>query len=234
MLSEKKRFIYSLVIPAAFMFIAWLIFLADMILDYKFSLLGVFPRNIYHIYSVLTYSFIHGNFSHLLANSVPFLVLGTGIFYFFRDIAFRVFIYSFLFTGIGIWLIGRPVYHIGASGMVYAFASFLFFGGVFSKNKSLLAISLVVVFLYGGTIWGILPQKAGISWEGHLAGFIVGLGLAFYFRKSIPKDFTQTASAEESIEESHPYFSSPFTHGNYEIFYDFIEEDEKNIENGTD
>ena len=234
MLSEKKRFIYSLVIPAAFMLIAWLVFLADIILDYKFSLMGVLPRDIYHIYSVLTYSFVHGNFSHLLANSVPFLVLGTGIFYFFRHIAFRVFIYSFLFTGIGIWLIGRPVFHIGASGMVYAFASFLFFGGVFSKNKSLLAISLAVVFLYGGMIWGILPQKAGISWEGHLAGFLVGLGLAFYYRSSIPKNFTEKNFTEESIQESPPYFSSPFTQENYDIFYDFIEEDENNHKDAFD
>jgi hypothetical protein len=92
-----------------------------------------------------------------------------------------------LLSGIITWLIGRPAVHIGASGVVYMLAAFLFFKGIFSKQYQLTALSLVVVFLYGGLLWYLFPIDPKISWEGHLSGFAVGLGFALLF-KEVPLD----------------------------------------------
>ena len=115
---------------------------------------------------------------------MPLLVLSTALFYFYRSIRWKVLLYGMLLTGIVTWLIGRPALHIGASGVVYMLASFLFFKGVFSKHFRLIALSLVVVFLYGSLLWYLFPINPEISWEGHLSGFLVGLVFALLFRKN--------------------------------------------------
>ena len=92
--------------------------------------------------------------------------------------------WSWLTSGLWLWTIGRPSFHIGASTIVYALASFLFFSGLIRRHTRLMAISMFVVFLYGGMVWGILPMKSHISWEGHLSGALRGLILAYWFRKT--------------------------------------------------
>lgn len=126
--------------------------------------------------------FIHSGVEHLYNNSVPLFVLLSALFYFYRPIRYQVLIWGFVSVGFLTWLIGRESYHIGASGVVYMLTSFLFFKGIWSKNYRLIALSLIVVFLYGSMVWGIFPQKERISWEGHLAGLFVGIGLAVIFK----------------------------------------------------
>jgi membrane associated rhomboid family serine protease len=108
------------------------------------------------------------------------------LFYFYRPVAFRVFFLTWIITGILVWLGGRSSYHIGASGLIYGFASFLFFSGIIRNNINLMAISLLVVFLYGGLVWGILPYDYKISWESHLFGALTGLALAITYRNYGP------------------------------------------------
>jgi membrane associated rhomboid family serine protease len=129
--------------------------------------------------------FIHGSLKHLFNNSIPLLLLSMALFYFYRNISKQVIFYGIIITGLLTWLIGRPSYHIGASGLVYVLASFLFFKGIFSKYFRLVALSLSVVFVYGSLIWGLFPGKMGMSWEGHLSGFIVGFVLALAYRTNI-------------------------------------------------
>ncbi len=124
--------------------------------------------------------------NHLFSNTVPLLILGSVMFYFYRPIAFQVFFWVYLMTGIWVWVAARDAYHIGASGLVYGFLTFLFFSGVFRKDTRLLSISLFVAFLYGGTMYGILPITKGISWESHLMGSLAGLVTAYHFRKEGP------------------------------------------------
>lgn len=104
-------------------------------------------------------------------------------------------------VGIWVWVGGRSGYHIGASGLVYGLASFLFFSGVIRNDIRLLAISLLVVFLYGSMIWGIFPIFPQVSWESHMLGGISGLVLAIYYRKYGPQKKVYEWELEEEEEE---------------------------------
>jgi membrane associated rhomboid family serine protease len=183
---ERKKIILAMIIPGSFLFVCWLIFLLEFSLDISFSEYGLRPRDLSQWFGIITMPFLHGDIQHILANSISFMILGTMVFYFYSQNSISIFIWSFFLTGILTWLIGRGNIHIGASGMVYAFAGYLFTAGVISKNMRLMAISLVVVFLYGSMIWGIFPQNTNISWEGHLSGFAAGIGLAFIYRPPKP------------------------------------------------
>lgn len=148
---------------------------------------GVYPRESKGLIGIITMAFIHGDWKHLFNNSVPLLVLGGALYHFYKSLANRVWIYSILYTGTLLWLGGRPSFHIGASGLVYALASFLFFSGFIRKHHSLMALSMSVVFLYGGMVWGIFPSEEHISWEGHLFGALNGIFWAIYFKDEGPQ-----------------------------------------------
>ena len=184
---EKKRFYISLAYSVLFLLIIWLVWFVEITLDLDFARYGLFPRKLSGLKGIIFAPLIHANLTHLFNNSVPMLVLTTALFYFYPDLSVRIFLLTYLMVGIWVWVGGRDSYHIGASGLVYGLASFLFFSGVFRNYIRLMAVSLVVVFLYGSLVWGIFPIKDGISWESHLLGGVAGLTLAVYFRKSGPQ-----------------------------------------------
>ena len=165
---------------------------------------GVFPRKTEGLIGILTSPFIHSNFNHLINNSVPFFFLLTAIFYFYQKVAWRVLLISYLLTGTLVWLVARSSYHIGASGVVYSFASFVFTSGIIRKNINLLAISMLVIFLYGSMVWGIFPYLPDMSWESHLMGLLVGVGLAMYYRREGPGPtmFIHDMEDDEENEEN--------------------------------
>ena len=109
------------------------------------------------------------------------------LYYFYKPIANKVLVIGLLLTGFLTWSFGRPSYHIGASGVIYFLVSFIFFSGIFRKYYRLVALSLVVVFLYGSMIWYIFPVEKQISWEGHLSGFVVGFLFAIIFKNQGPQ-----------------------------------------------
>lgn len=159
-----------------------MVFWAEIRFNLDFNYLGIYPRKITGLIGIITGPFIHGNLKHLFNNSMPLLVLTTALFYFYRNIRWKVLFTGLIVCGVFTWVIGRPSLHIGASGVVYMLAAFLFFKGIFSKQYQLTALSLVVVFLYGGLLWYVMPIDPKISWEGHLSGFVVGLILALVFK----------------------------------------------------
>ena len=181
-----KDLIKRLLIPLIFPLLLWLIQLVSYFFNINLYKLGVLPRNINGIIGIVTSPLIHGSFSHLISNTFPLIVLGLSIFYFYPKVAYKVFIIIYLGTETLVWIFAREVYHIGASGIIYGFISFVFFSGVFRKDNRSIALALVVVFLYGGLIWGVLPIQEGVSWESHLFGGIVGIISAFMFRKVDP------------------------------------------------
>ncbi len=183
---EYRRLILSLIPPSIFLLLIWLVKIVEVIEGADWYHLGIFPGKISGLKGILFSPLIHSNFSHLVNNSVPFLVLLTAIFYFYQKVAWRVFFYSYLITGILVWTLARPSYHIGASGLVYSFAAFLFISGIIRRNINLMAISLLVIFLYGSMIWGIFPYLPDMSWESHLIGFTIGAVLAIIFRHEGP------------------------------------------------
>lgn len=189
-----------------FILILWIIKISEILLNLDFAFLGIFPLKTKGLIGVLTAPLIHSDISHLLANSVPLLILGTGLFYFYNKIAFRVFFMSYFIANIWIWLGARQAYHIGASGIVYSIASFLFVSGVIRKNIKLMAIALLVVFLYGSMVWGVLPLQPQISWESHLMGAIAGIVLAFYYRDKGPKRKIYSWEFEEEDTDEFKYW----------------------------
>lgn len=168
----------------------------------KLSDWGVYPRQKQGLKGIIGMIFVHGSWKHLFNNAVPLLVLGSAIFYFYRSIALKVIFYSILFTGFLVWLGARPSYHIGASGLVYALAAFLFLSGLLRQHRPLMALSLFVAFLYGGLIWGIFPNEQRISWEGHLFGGISGLFWALYYRTEGPQRKKYSWEIEAEILDS--------------------------------
>ena len=123
-----------------------------------------------------------------------------GEFYFYKKLGLQIFFWLFFIAGFWLWAIGRSNFHIGASGVVYALASFIFFSGLIKKQTKLSAASLLVIFLYGSMIWGVLPIYDGVSWEGHLAGLLAGLLLAIFYRNEGPKPKEYQWEIDEELE----------------------------------
>jgi membrane associated rhomboid family serine protease len=177
------RFEESLVIPIRFVFILWAVYALGLILPFDLALLGIYPRSFQGMVGILLAPLIHGNMLHLISNTLPLLFLGIILFLFYDRIARKVFFQCYFFTNILVWIFARPSLHIGASGLVYGLASFLIFFGMFRKDFRSIIISLIILVLYGGLVYGIFPQQPGVSWESHLMGALVGLATASQLAK---------------------------------------------------
>lgn len=186
-MTEKFKLKQSLQLPTIFVVVIWLLHLVRWAFGLRLSELAVFPRHTEGMLGILTHPLVHGDWGHLLANTGPVFLLSTAILYFYRSIGYRVLLVIYVLTGVLLWLGGRPSYHIGASGLIYGFAAFLFLSGLLRWWIPLIALSLLVAFLYGGLVWGVLPVEAGVSWEGHLFGAVAGFFAAWLFRKSGPQ-----------------------------------------------
>lgn len=200
---EKRIFKYSLVFPVLFLLVIWMIKLAEVILEVRFTELGMFPRHLKGLIGILTSPLIHGDWGHLIGNSSSFFILSTALFFFYREMAYRIFLLNYFMAGILLWLGGREVWHIGASGIIYGLVAFLLFSGVFRRDVRLLTISLIVIFLYGSFFWGLFPIEEKISWDGHLAGALSGTILALIFYKYGPprKEFEWENEDDEDNDE---------------------------------
>lgn len=203
--TEKKIFKYSLLIPGLIVGLLWLVKVTENVLNLDLTSFGILPLSIKGLPGIVLSPFIHSSYDHLLSNSVPFLILLSALLYFYRRLAYRIFFLIYILSGICVWLGGRESWHIGASGIVYGLASFLFFSGVFRKDANLLTIGIIVVFLYGSMFWGIFPIIPGISWESHLWGAASGLLLAFYYRHQGPA--RPVSSWENEPDEEEDEFS---------------------------
>ena len=204
-LKEHNPFTFSaitIVFPFYFVLALWIVFWFEVQFGFHFAKYGLYPRSLKGVLGIFTSPFIHGDLKHLFNNSVPIFVLMMSLFYFYRKVAFNVLVYGTIFLGILTWIIGRSSYHIGASGIVYLLFSFIFFSGLFQKYYRLIAVSLMVIFLYGGMIWYIFPVKEGVSWEGHLSGLIIGLLYAIKYRKSSPKLPQYDWEKEDYVKDS--------------------------------
>lgn len=194
----------------------WLVYWFELRFGVDFTSWGVRPRSVTGLRGVAFSPFIHSGIKHLWHNTVPVFVLSAALFYFYKDISWRVVFWVVLLSGLGTWFIGRSSFHIGMSGVIYGLASFLFFKGIRAKHFRLIALSLVVVFLYGSLVWGTLPLDQKISWEGHLSGFIAGMVLGvFCFRESIPKIPAFTWESDDYNEEDDAFMRQFDENGNF-------------------
>jgi membrane associated rhomboid family serine protease len=198
----RKKLLLSLLIPCVLVFVMWFVKIAEILFETALSFLGIRPLEPEGIPGIFLSPFIHGNLKHLINNSIPLIILWTGIFYFYSEVAFRVSFWIYLLTGTFVWLAGRDAWHIGSSGLVYGFASFLFFSGIIRRYFRLIALSLLVVFLYGSMVWGMVPELyKNVSWEAHMLGFISGILMALWYRNEGPQNPVYDWMEEEESGE---------------------------------
>ena len=191
-ISDDNHFKFStetIAVPFYFVLFLWIVYWVELQFGYNFGKYGLYPRTSRGLLGIFISPFLHSNLKHLFSNSVPLFVLLMMLLYFYKKIAYKVLIIGTILLGFLTWIIGRSNLHIGASGIVYLLFSFIFFSGIIRKYYRLTAVSLVVIFLYGGMVWYMFPIDQKISWEGHLSGFIIGLLLAILYRKTGPKPF---------------------------------------------
>ena len=184
--NEPFSFHLSAIIwPLAFVLAIWTVFWFELRFGFDFNAYGVAPGSIKGLRGILFSPFIHGDMTHLWHNTLPLLILSAALFHFYNSVAWKVLLFGLILTGVGTWLLGRPSTHIGASGIIYMLFGFLFLKGIVARHYRLIALSFIVVFIYGSMIWYVTPMDPKISWEGHLSGLASGFVLAFVVNKGV-------------------------------------------------
>jgi len=217
-MSQQQQFRYStgvIAYPVFFVMAIWLVFWAQVRFFPSIKRMGVYPQKIEGLLGIFTSPFIHSDIEHLYHNTIPLFILSAALFYFYRKISWKILFYGIILSGLITWIIGRPANHIGASGLIYVLVSFIFFKGVFAKHYRLIALSLLIIFLYGSLIWYAFPVKEGMSWEGHLGGLISGLLFAIIFRKAIAKPERYRWQEPTFNEENDPFLRHFDENGNF-------------------
>ncbi|MBQ8674495.1 MAG: rhomboid family intramembrane serine protease [Bacteroides sp.] len=203
---EIQKLFLAAAIPLFLLLVLYLLKFLEVGMDWDFSRLGVYPMQRRGVFGIFAHPLIHSSFRHLMANTLPLFFLSWCLFYFYRGIAPYILIAIWVGCGLFTFLIGKPGWHIGASGIIYGLAFFLFFSGLLRRHVPLIAISLLITFLYGGLVWHMLPffVKPTTSWEGHLSGAIAGTlcSLAFMHQgPQKPQPFEEEEGEEEEMEE---------------------------------
>lgn len=173
-------------IALAIVAVLWLVKLVEDLGGLDFSRFGVRPHELAGLLGVLTAPLVHGSFEHLIMNSVPLVVLLTLALFNYPRGAWRAIALIWIAGGIGIWLIGRPSWHIGASGVTHGLMFYLFLLGLLRRDRSATVISMIVFFLYGGMVMTVLPRELHVSWEAHLCGALAGSIAAFLWYRLDP------------------------------------------------
>ena len=154
----------------------WVVEAVDFILGGALNAFGIRPRTIEGLIGIVLAPFLHGDFAHLISNSIPFAVLGWLILARSRDEFWRVTSIVWVSSGVGAWLLGAAnTVHIGASGVVFGYFGFLLTRAFFDRHWLSAVIAIIVIAAYGSLIFGVLPFQMGISWQGHLFGAIGGV-----------------------------------------------------------
>ena len=214
--NEQFKFSNGVVLAPLLAILAiWTVFWVEVKFGINFNDYGIYPRRLSGLRGVVLSPFIHGSVEHLYNNTIPLAILTAFLFYFYQREALRVLVLGVLLSGLLTWIIARPSYHIGASGIIYVLASFIFFKGVFAKHFRLVALSLIVVFIYGSMLWYIFPVKENISWEGHLAGFVTGFLLALMIKVKVPLEKKYEWEREDYNEENDPFLQHFDADGNF-------------------
>ena len=205
---EKELFFHAILKSVIIVSVLWIAFLINDIFGLQWNEYGLHPRDVKGLSGIFTMPFLHGDASHLFSNSIPLLVLLFSIFYFFYKKAALILMMTWFMAGVLTWVIGTEGVHVGASGILYALAFFLVTISILKQETKLMAYSLIIIFLYGSIVWGFFPQlfpDKHISWEGHLAGAITGIVLAFFYRKEGPvkKVYFEDEQDEEDALETN-------------------------------
>ena len=177
----RENFRLAAMLSLGFVALLWLI--PTLGWGLELERFGVRPRQWIGLPGILVAPMLHAGFIHLIANSVPLLVLGTTILQLYPTAAFRVLPAIYLGPGIAVWLFAREGVHVGASGLVYGLVGYIFVAGLIRRDRRAIAASLLVAFMYGTLVWGVLPIRVAVSWETHLAAALIGVSMAFMLKQ---------------------------------------------------
>lgn len=181
--SRKARgnFRLALRLSLAFVGLLWTVFIIDEAFGLRLGQFGLRPGSLAGLAGVFTAPLLHANFQHILSNTLPMFIALTATLYLYPNAALRVVPAVWLGSGLLAWFFARPNLHIGASGLIYGLLAFVFVSGVLRRDLRSISVSLLVAFLYGSMVWGVLPIRPHMSWEMHLTGAAMGVLLAFLF-----------------------------------------------------
>jgi len=183
-LSRRARSSFRLALKIALVFIGilWTIFIFDAVFGLRLGRFGLRPGSIPGLVGIVTAPLLHGSVQHLLSNTIPLLISLTATLYLYPSSSVRVIPMIWLGSGAMAWFIGRPSLHLGVSGLIYGLLAYVFIGGLLRRDMRSVSVSLLVGFLYGSMVWGVLPIRPHMSWEMHLAGAVIGCLLAVLYR----------------------------------------------------
>ena len=203
--TDTRRLSIAFAVALSFALLLWVVKFAEYFGGLDFTQFGIYPRRAGGLAGVLFAPFIHGSFAHLFANTAPIIVIGTMLLYGYPRAAKVLLPVVYLGGGLAVWLFAREAYHIGASGLAFGMLFFVFTVGALRWERRTIALSLVVFFLYGGMIWGVLPVARDVSFESHLSGALLGIVLAFLLRRIDPESPRRQYSWETEEAEADDY-----------------------------
>jgi len=197
----QRNFRLALKLALVFIGITWTLFIFDAAFGLRLVRFGLRPGSMAGLTGIFTAPLLHASFEHILSNTLPLFIALTATLYLYPKSAMRVIPVIWLGSGGLSWFIGRPTIHIGASGLVYGLLAYVFVSGIIRNDMRSVSVSLLVGFLYGSMIWGVLPVRPYMSWEMHLTGALLGVLLAVLFRNW---DRTPLLSYEWEKDDSVP------------------------------
>lgn len=157
----------------------WLFNFVNFLLGYRLNYLGIYPRTFHGLIGIVFAPFLHGNFNHLFFNSFPLFFLVNFVLVGGEATFYRVSLIIIVLSGLGIWLFGRKAIHVGASSLVMGYWSYLLVNAYYEPTVFTIALGVISVYYFGGLFLMLVPSEEGVSWEGHLFGFLAGIAAAF-------------------------------------------------------
>lgn len=198
----QQMFRIKYIVPLLYCLLILVVYAFEKVNPSIIETYAVLPQHPDHLMGIVTSVFIHGGMEHLSSNILPLAICLFGLFHFYSEIALKVTLLAHVFSGALVWLFARHVYHVGASGLIYALIFFVLISALIKRNKQLTVFAFIVLVFQGGLMWGLVPQNNGISWESHLMGAITGSILAVVFRhQGPPADLVIHSDDDDDVDE---------------------------------
>lgn len=211
----KANFMLAIKITLGFLAVIWAVFLFDQLFNFGLVRFGLRPREGIGLLGLVTTPLLHMNLAHIGSNSFPLFVGGTIMLFLYPNSALRVLPVLLIGTGALAWIFARPNIHIGASGLVYGILAFIFLSGILRRDMRSIGAALMVWFLYGSMVWGLLPATRGTSWELHVSGFVLGIVMAWLYRNRDIPPMKRYEWEDEDREDDHD--RRDWRHGNWDL-----------------
>lgn len=210
--SPRSQRNFKLALRAAIILVAilWLVFTIDFLFQLNLVRFGLMPRRVDGLLGMFTVPLLHGSWSHLGSNTLPLFVAVTAILFLYPNSSVWVFPILYSGTPLAAWTFARPDLHVGASGLIYGLLAYVFFSGLLRRDVRSIGVSLLIYFLYGSAVYGILPGQGRTSWELHLSGLVLGIILAWRFRHwdQTPRKRYDWEDEDEEVNAHHHIHSS--------------------------